>query len=113
MFYSSRDPRPAGLVRRFANVADAKAFTYGTLPPIFPNVRQPGRTQYDMSLMKAFPLAAEGKTYVQLRLEGSNIFNIRGWGDYNTKIGTSDFGLITAAGPYGSRTIQVSGRIIF
>ncbi len=113
VFYSTRDPRPSGLVRRFANVGEAKAFTYGTLPPIFSNIRQPSRTQYDMSLMKAFPFTDEGSKYIQLRLEGSNIFNIRGWGNYNTTIGSNDFGLITAAGPYGSRTIQVSGRIIF
>lgn len=66
-----------------------------------------------MSLMKAFPFTAEGKRYLQLRLEGSNIFNFRGWGNFNTTIGTNDFGLITGAGPYGPRTIQVSGRIVF
>ena len=113
VFYSSRDPRPANIVRAFTNVGDAKLFTYGTLPPVFPNVRQPSRTQYDMSLMKAFPFTTDGNKYIQFRLEGSNIFNIRGWGNYNTSIGTNDFGLITSAGPYGPRTIQVSGRFVF
>jgi len=113
VLYSSRDTRPANLVRAFTNVGDAQLFTYGTLPPIFPKIRQPSRTQYDMSLMKAFPFNADARRYLQFRMEGSNIFNIRGYGNYNTKIGTNDFGLITNAGPYGPRTIQVSARIVF
>ncbi len=134
VFYSSRDPRPANLIRAFTNLVDTRPFVYGTVPPIFPNVRHPGRTQYDMSLMKSFPFTADGGKYLQFRVEGSNIFNIRGWGDYNATVGFADFGLITSVTPsrpaqggaggrtpssasvpteYGARTIQVSARIIF
>ena len=112
VFYSSVDPRPADRITRFTNVTDAKQFTYGTLPPIFGGLRHPGRTNYDLSLMKKFFFTGEGKEYLQFRMEGSNIFNIRGFGGYNTKIGTRDFGLITGAGNT-ERRIQMSARIVF
>ncbi|MCL4854237.1 MAG: TonB-dependent receptor, partial [Bryobacteraceae bacterium] len=112
VFYSQRDPRPADRITRFANVTDAQRFTYGTLPPIFGNLRHPGRANYDLSLMKAFYFSGERKQYFQLRMEGRNIFNIRGFGNYNTTIGTRDFGLITGAGNT-ERQIQLSARIVF
>ena len=79
---------------------------------IFHNLRQPSSYSYDMSLMKAFPLASEGKRYLQFRMEGRNILNIRGYGPYNTTIETKYFGLITSAGQ-SPRAIQVSARIVF
>ena len=54
VFYSQRDARPADRITRFTNVVDAQRFVYGNLPPIFGNFRHPGRTNYDLSLMKAF-----------------------------------------------------------
>lgn len=113
VFYSTRDARPPGLVRRFDNVVDAQKFVYGTLPPIFPNLRHPSRIGYDMSLMKAFYFRPEGRQYLQFRMEGTNIFNIRGFGNYGDVFGTNDFGLITQAGPFGERRIQMSARIVF
>lgn len=111
---SSRDPRTAGMVRRFdpTKVTTAQAFTYGTLPPIYGDIRHPGNRNYDLSLMKAFYFDPGGRRYLQFRMEARNVFNIRGFGPYNTRIGTSDFGLITSAGNE-ERNIQVSARIIF
>src|SRR5206468_4112930 len=97
VFYSTRDARPGDPVRRFFNVTDARLFTYGTLPPIHPQVRHPGRTTYDLSLMKNFFFSSELTRYLQFRMEGVNIFNIRGFGDYDTTIGTINFGFITSA----------------
>jgi hypothetical protein len=111
-FIGPLEGRTASTVRRFDNVADAQLFSYGTLPPIFPNLRDPGVMQYDMSLMKAFKLNGDGRRYVQFRLEGNNILNMRGYGPYNTQIGTLDFGLITTPG-LPSRTIQMSARFLF
>jgi hypothetical protein len=112
VFYSTRDPLPDQPLRRFFNAVDAKQFTYGTLPPIFPRLRHPGNYNYDVSLMKSFFLTRERGTYLQLRLEGNNFFNIRGYGNYNTTIGTRYFGMITDAGN-APRNLQVSMRLIF
>ncbi len=112
VFYSSRDALPTDPLRRFFNAKDAQVFQYGDLPPIFPRMRQPSAYSYDMSLMKAFYFTSEGKQYLQVRMEGRNFFNIRGYGTYNTTIGTRYFGMITAAGQE-PRTIQVSARIVF
>ena len=112
VFYSTRDALPTDPTRRFTNATDAKQFTYGTLPPIFPNLRQPSNYNYDVSMMKSFYLTPERGTYLQLRLESSNFFNIRGFGNYNTTIGTRYFGMITDAGN-SPRNIQMSMRLVF
>jgi len=65
-----------------------------------------------MSLMKSFKLNSDGRRYLQFRMEGNNILNMRGYGPYNTQIGTLDFGLITSPG-LPARTIQMSARILF
>ena len=51
-------------------------------------------------------------SYLQLRLEAENVFNIRGLGAYNTTFGDAYFGYITSAGN-NPRRMQVSGRIFF
>ncbi|MEO7143232.1 MAG: TonB-dependent receptor [Bryobacteraceae bacterium] len=112
VFFSTRDTLPANTQGRFFNARDASVFTYGTLPPIFSTLREPSAYSYDMSLMKAFPLAPDGKRYLQFRMEGRNMLNIRGYGPYNTTIGTKYFGLITSAGQV-PRAIEMSARIIF
>ena len=66
----------------------------------------------DMSLMKSFYFLPEHRSYLQFRMEASNIFNIRGFGPYNTTIGSKYFGMITAAGNT-ERSIQMSARIVF
>src|SRR5262249_51805228 len=112
VFYSSRDARGSDLIRAFANVTDAQRFVYGNLPPIIGSFRHPSNMNYDLSLMKAFYFSEDRGRYLQFRMEGANIFNIRGFGSYNTTIGSSDFGLITGAGNV-ERKIQASARIIF
>jgi hypothetical protein len=112
VFRGPLDGRSTDMVRRFDNVGDAQLFTYGNLPPIFPNTRNAGIATYDMSLMKAFRLNSDGRRYVQFRMEGNNILNMRGFGPYNTQIGTLDFGLITSPG-LPARTIQASVRVVF
>jgi len=112
---SSQDPITASMVRRFdpSTVVDAQAFTYGNLPPVFDNIRNPGNSDTDLSIMKKFPIRQNEARYFQLRVEAKNAFNQRGWGSYNTTITNPDFGLITSAGPYGPRIMQVSARLFF
>jgi len=111
---SSQSPITDTMVRRFdsSKVTGAQAFTYGNLPPIFDNIRNPGNSKTDLALMKKFPIHGEAR-YLQLRLEAQNAFNQRGWGSYNTTIGDPHFGLITSAGPYGPRLMQISARLFF
>ena len=111
---SSQSPITDSMVRRFdaSKVTGAQAFTYGNLPPVFDNIRNPGNSKTDLAMMKKFPIRGESK-YFQLRLEAQNAFNQRGWGSYNTTIGDPHFGLIQSAGPYGPRIMQVSARLFF
>jgi hypothetical protein len=101
-------------VRRLNPLAfqDSLAFNYGNIPSSFSNIRNPSNVNHDLSLMKDFPLSHEGRRFLELRMEGLNIFNIRGFGQYNTKVGDSHFGLITSAGNH-ERNIQVSMRVFF
>ncbi len=91
-------------------VVPAAAFVSGNLPPTDGRYRQPANWQMDMSLMKQF-LLGEGR-YLEVRAEGQNAWNIRGFGNYNASINTSTYGLITTAGNQ-PRQIQLSARINF
>ena len=94
------------------------SFTYGNMAPIYGNIREPGNGQIDLSLMKKFPLAAEAsKRFLQVRVEASNAFNIRGLTGYDTNVTSPSFGYITAingtvAGNV-ERHAQVSARLVF
>ncbi len=89
----------------------AQNFTIGNLPVVDPHLRNPPFYQTDLSLMKNFYLGSE-KRYLQIRAEGQNAFNIRGFGAYNNDLGTPYFGMIQSAGN-SPRAIQLSARIIF
>jgi hypothetical protein len=117
LLYGPNQPIPSltsSAVRRLNPNAflDAAAFTYGNIPSSFSNIRNPSNVNHDLSLMKDFPLSHEGSRFLELRMEGLNIFNIRGFGQYNSKVGDSKFGLITTAGNH-ERNIQVSMRLFF
>lgn len=84
--------------------------TYGTMGFVYPGIRNPGYFNYDASLMKRFNL--KESSYLQLRVEAQNVFNIRGLGPYDTTFGDAHFGYITSAGNT-PRIMQVSGRIVF
>jgi hypothetical protein len=114
VFYSTSDVRPVDGVRRFdpKAVVPAQVFTYGTLPPIFPNLRHPGSVNYNLSLAKAFYLSGDRDAYLQFRMEALNIFNIRGYGNYDSTVGSINFGYITTAGN-SPRAIQMAARLVF
>src|SRR5437879_3046697 len=48
---SSQSPITDSMLRRFdtSKVTDARAFTYGNLPPVFGNIRNPGNSKTDFS----------------------------------------------------------------
>ena len=117
--YGLNTPLPAGAGRfDSSQFLQGASFTYGNMAPIYGNIRQPGNGQFDMSLMKKFPLSAEAaKRYLQLRLEASNAFNIRGLANFNTNFGTPTFGYVSEAnGTIAGNTerhAQISARIVF
>jgi hypothetical protein len=106
---------PAAQTRRFntsAFVTTAQAgMVVSNIPVIYPWIRHPGATNYDASLMKNFPIRGE-HCRLQFRVEAQNLFNIRGFGQYNTNYDSSTFGLITASA-LNPRKLQISGRIFF
>jgi hypothetical protein len=117
---SNTDPRPVGHgVFNTSSFLLPQTFTYGTLPPVYANIRNPGNGQVDLSLMKKFPLSKEASRYLQFRVEAKNAFNIRGTAGYNSDVNSADFGFIaptqgnpTIAGNQ-ERRAQVSARIVF
>jgi len=96
--------------------SDAQPFVLGNMDPVYPGIRQPGLFNTDLSLMKSFNLGAEGKRYIQVRMEASNAFNQRGFPNYQTTTGQSNFGLAIGDpnNPWRQpRIMQMSGRIVF
>jgi hypothetical protein len=93
-----------------AAVVGAQAFISGNLPPTDGAYRNPPFYQLDVSFQKNFRITEA--RYIQIRAEGQNALNIRGFGSYNTSIGTPTYGLITTAGNT-PRQIQLSARINF
>jgi len=91
-------------------VVGARIFVSGDLPPNDDKYRNPEYNQWDLSLMKNFPFGAS--RFVQIRAEAQNLFNIRGFGPYNSQIGNANYGLITSVGN-GPRQIQLSARVNF
>ena len=90
-------------------VVGAQVFVSGNLPPNQDEYRNPSFQQADLSVMKNFHF---GSRYLQIRAEGQNVLNIRGFGPYNAQIGSANYGLITTAGNL-PRQVQLSARFVF
>jgi hypothetical protein len=107
-------------VNALANGGNAQSFTYGnTVPPVLPFLRQPSDWTTDIAILKSFPvMSKDGSRYLQLRLEGQNIFNHPGLGNYDTNATDTTFGMITNC-PGGNcvanteRNVQISARFVF
>jgi len=86
-------------------------FTLANSPFIFPNVRNPGAFYTDATLLKKFPIAAEGATYFELRLEAQNIFNHANYNAIDNNPNDTTFGGVM--GKSGQRIMQIGARIFF
>jgi hypothetical protein len=107
------NPAASKLAFNLSGFLPAKAFTYGTIPPVYGGFRNPGDFTSDLSLMKAFPVFSEdGSRYLQFRAEASNAFNVAGLGPYNNTFNGSGFGTITSVANT-ERHMQLSLRFIF
>ncbi len=104
----------ANMTRYFnpAAVRGPVLFEIGDVPSSIPNMRGPGFSQWDFSLLKSFPIAGESKR-LQLRFEAQNILNHMNAGmpgsSFNNKV---NFGAIT--GQSGNpRRIMVAAKLYF
>lgn len=86
-------------------------FTLSNAPFIFPNVRNPGSFFTDATVLKKFPLSAEGSRYFEIRLEAQNIFNHANYNNIDNNLNDATFGGVM--GKSGQRIMQIGARIFF
>ncbi|HEX3820406.1 MAG TPA: carboxypeptidase-like regulatory domain-containing protein [Candidatus Sulfotelmatobacter sp.] len=86
-------------------------FTLANSPFIFPNVRNPGAFFTDATLLKKFPIANEGATYFEIRLEAQNVFNHSNFNKIDNNPTDPTFGGIL--GKTGQRIMQIGARLFF
>ena len=96
-----------------SKTVDPQQFTYGTLNPLQPGIRHPGRWNDDISLMKRFSITSDGRIFLQVRAEAFNVFNRMQWDNYDTSMGSVRFGLVTQAIPDTERRMQLSARVVW
>ena len=77
----------------------------------FPNLRNPWRPQFNMSLFKSFPV--HERVRLELRAEAFNAFNTPMYGAPNTTLTSPQFGVITPDQINFSRDMQFALRIKF
>jgi hypothetical protein len=92
-------------------------FTLANSPFIFSNVRNPGSFFTDATLLKKFPIAKEGATYFELRVEAQNIFNHANYNNIDNNPNDITFGgVLGKGGQQGQQTqriMQVGARFFF
>lgn len=95
-------------------------FTLSNSPFIFPNLRNPGAFFTDASLLKKFPIANDGATYLELRLEAQNVFNHANFNEIDNNPSSPTFGGILGKGGcspqipcQNPRTMQIGLRVFF
>jgi len=88
-------------------------FTFGNLARTLPDVRGPGINNFDMSLVKGFPIRERLKA--QFRFEFFNLWNRTEFANPGTSQGTAQFGVISgisnSANP--ARHVQLALKIVF
>jgi hypothetical protein len=86
-------------------------FGLSNAPFVFPNVRNPGSFFTDLTLLKKFPISAEGSRYFEIRLEAQNIFNHANFNQIDNNMSDATFGGVK--GKTGQRIMQVGARLFF
>jgi len=88
-----------------------QGFEIGDVGSTIPNMRGPGFSQWDFSLLKDFRLWSESSR-LQLRFEAQNLFNHMNAGNPNGAVTQRTFGMIT--GQTGNpRLVMVATKIYF
>jgi hypothetical protein len=86
----------------------AKAFTFGTTGRTLPDVRQPGKRTFNLSLFKSFRI--HERLRATFRAEGFNIFNTTQFGYANSQIGNTQVGTISSTS-VNPRQIQLALKL--
>lgn len=87
-------------------------FTFGDEPRVDPNLRSQGIANFDFSAYKNFPIAREGKDFIQFRAEFFNIFNRVQFAPPGNEYGTSTFGVVSTQFNL-PRVVQFALRLSF
>lgn len=75
------------------------------------SVRGPGIKTFDFSLFKTFRVA--GRSALELRIEGFNVFNTPQYNQPNNVVGDPNFGKITGTRLNSERQVQLAARFTF
>jgi len=86
-------------------------FSLANTPFIFPNLRNPGAFYTDATLLKKFPIANDGATYFEIRIEAQNAFNHANFNKIDNNPTSPTFGGVI--GKTGQRIAQIGARIFF
>jgi len=89
----------------------SQGFEIGDVPSTFPNWRGPGFSQWDVSVLKEFPLFSE-KRHLQLRFEAQNLLNHMNAGMPNTGVTSRTFGMISGQSGL-QRRVMIAAKIYF
>ena len=84
-------------------------FTFGNVSRTLPDVRSPGRRNYDLALQKQF--AATERVSVLFRAEAFNLTNTPYFFAPGTALGSTSFGVISASS--GERQVQLALKVLF
>jgi hypothetical protein len=88
-----------------------QGFEIGNVPSAFPNWRGPGFSQWDLSVLKEFPLYRE-RSFLQLRFEAQNLLNHMNAGNPDGAVLDRTVGMIT--GQMGTpRRVMLAAKITF
>jgi outer membrane receptor protein involved in Fe transport len=94
----------------FANIAP---FTFGNAPRHLPRTRSGGQTNFDISLLKDFPLIREAWK-LQFRAEAFNATNTPSFGNPQANINSAQFGQVRSLRVNtGPRTLQFALKLYF
>jgi hypothetical protein len=112
--FLSSSPKPVLNPAAFVQTAP---FTLSNAPFVFPNIRNPGAFYTDATLLKKFPLSAEGSRYFEIRLEAQNVFNHANFNQIDKNPTDSTFGAVLGKGgnpgDVSQRIMQVGARFFF
>jgi hypothetical protein len=84
-------------------------FTFGNVARTLPDVRSPGRRNYDLSLQKRFPV--KERLSVLFRAEAFNLTNTPYFSGPGVGLGSGTFGVISSAS--GDRQVQFTLKVLF
>jgi hypothetical protein len=86
-------------------------YSFGNIPAVWPNVRNPGGFSTNGTMFKNFYFSEDRQRYVNVRLEATNVFNHPNFGTIDNDPDSPTFGGIE--GKSGNRVMQIGLRLFF